>query len=68
MEPMKQRLLRIQGSQRPDLMTQLDFHALKALAEAPVHVADKAIREFVNINYDPQDASLEFRRFLTEIL
>eukprot|EP00892_Ulva_mutabilis_P005535 jgi/Ulvmu1/3353/UM156_0010.1 len=66
MEPIKQRMLRIQGAQRPSLMARLDFKALRALAEAPVHVADQAIRAFTSLNYEPQDAPTEFLRCLNE--
>lgn len=66
MEPIKQRMLRIQGSQRPALMARLDFKALRALAEAPVHIADSALRSFISQNYEPQDASAEFLQCLTE--
>lgn len=66
MEPIKQRMLRTQGSQRPALMARLDFKALRALAEAPVHIADNAIRSFIRLNYEPQDASVEFLRCLTD--
>lgn len=47
-------------------MARLDFKALRALAEAPVHVADNAIRSFIGRNYEPQDASVEFLQCLTE--
>ena len=47
MEPMKLRLLSMQGSRRPARMAQVDYEALRAFAEAPVHVAELALKDFV---------------------
>jgi hypothetical protein len=49
MEPMKQRLLHTRGAQRPTLMARLDYHALKAFSDAPVHVAELALAEFIKV-------------------
>jgi hypothetical protein len=48
MEPMKLRLLSVQGSLRPDRMALLNSATLQAFSEAPVHVAELALKEFVN--------------------
>lgn len=47
MEPLKLRLLHVQGSLRPERMAQLDSCTLRAFSEAPVHVAELALKEFV---------------------
>lgn len=47
MEPMKLRLLSQQGTRRPARMAQVDYEALRAFAEAPVHVAELALKDFV---------------------
>ena len=49
MEPMKQRLLATRGSQRPDLVAALDYPALRTFVDAPVHVAELALDEFLRI-------------------
>jgi hypothetical protein len=54
------------GRQRPTRMGQLDVKALLVFKDAPLHIAEQALREFVSIAHDPENASETFRRLLGE--
>jgi hypothetical protein len=45
-------------------MGQLDVKALLMFKDAPLHIAEQALREFVSIGHDPENASETFRRLL----
>lgn len=66
MDHMYQVFLERFGKQRPRRMGRLDVVALIEYKDAPLHIAQQAVKDFVEDPTEPEDASETFRRLLKE--
>lgn len=66
MEHVYQMCLERFGKQRPTRMAKLDVLAMLSYKDAPLHIAEQALRDFVSDPTEPEDASETFRRLLGE--
>ena len=66
MEPIKQRLLATRGAARPALIARLDYPALRAFVDAPVHVAELALVEFLKVGSEADAPAEKFASLLKQ--
>lgn len=64
MDHLYQVILEKAGQQYPTRVAQLDVWALLAFKDAPLHIAERALKEFVKENHEPDKASEDFRALL----